>query len=448
MPFYPRDFERSRRNDDDNYDREWDELGKELREYDETMVKNRCHFTSSPEYIRVRYHRWQNFHQWHVFDMEAAMMTLLQTALSLFSIGLGGLLLKLNIVVGGVIVTCIALWMLFISISILAPFVSSRCPYKILFFTALASQVRHAISEYLGREPWNEAEVRKRREFDVPAILAADEAFGDDQLLLKTLRPCVATVKGQDAIKFLQAILFHRLRPSQGPNDDWPIRPHHLSRLTNPALKAILHILLDALEAEFSDKVDVLFEPPYGDVVTLNWKPQYHWIAEGLYLLFDVLLHASTKHRYLGEAMDRGVSLPLMILPLESNFLCMKCIELLVEYNDVPYELWDLDQEATTRAVCNARQLVKLGRITLLQMTRVILSMIPLRPQHKLVDIRDFSSHLSSLNEQLQAEAHVSYDEASAKACLRTCNMIKTRTQDQALIAWADRLIETLNSLN
>ncbi|KAF7798176.1 hypothetical protein EIP86_009393 [Pleurotus ostreatoroseus] len=409
------------------------------------------HFTSSPEYVRVRYYRWDNLHRWHVFDLEAGMTILLQIALILFFVGISDLLRQLNPIVGWFITGVVALWLLFVAGSVLSPAIASRCPYKVFFFKTLTTWTRRTFSRCLGKRNWDESAVRPDRTFDIPSMIAADDVLRDDALLMDTLRPCLMTAQGRDVITFIRAMLEHRLQKTRTESLYAFLYVRSLARLTNLALEAILHILLDALEAELGVK-------------DKGWRPAtYGWIEEGLVFLFGALNYAYYKDRHLGKAMDRGILLQSQLVRLNDDFI-RACLLLLVKYEHVPGEIRELTtgggllynihvkRKLTgfplefARVIRIAQQLVdsKL-RLSSVQICRVMLSMVQLQHTETMQGNRHkFVALLSSLSVLIAKAPR----EAECRHCVSSCLQACRDIQGKAREFIPEDLIGALNSLS
>ena len=83
------------------------------------------------EQVKLRVFRDEGMKGWLVFDFSAFLPLLLQVALVLFFRGLSEVLLGLNPIVGWVTTGAIITWLtVFIFTLIIAPLISSQCPYK------------------------------------------------------------------------------------------------------------------------------------------------------------------------------------------------------------------------------------------------------------------------------------------------------------------------------
>ncbi|KAI0674557.1 hypothetical protein C8Q78DRAFT_966328 [Trametes maxima] len=216
----------------------------------------------SRESIRIRQFRHEGLRRWHVPEIILILPMLLQVALVLFFAGLLDLLWSLHPVVAGVVTAIVAVALLFVAMTSLAPPLYADCPYKspqswllcmlIQYvkrtLTAMASRsyrhIRHPGNDdllaskldlstmvqnklagtfraWLQRvaqsrpfSSWKEREKalanRTAGTLDDATLASADATFMDDSFLHNVVRPCMNDIEPHAALRCLDRILLRR----------------------------------------------------------------------------------------------------------------------------------------------------------------------------------------------------------------------------------------------
>lgn len=96
--------------------------------------------------LRIRHFRYTGLEDWKLFEIAAVLPLILQLSLALFFVGLCFFTASVNRSVGTTSIVLVSGWALFFIFALLAPILSSRCPYKTTFLKALLRAIRlHAL---------------------------------------------------------------------------------------------------------------------------------------------------------------------------------------------------------------------------------------------------------------------------------------------------------------
>lgn len=98
-------------------------------------------YISPQERIRIRDARVQGLESWKLFEIASLLPILLQISLALFFVGLCFFTEAVHSSIGTTSLFLVACWAFFFILSVVAPLVSPRCPYKT---TSLKAAFRHA----------------------------------------------------------------------------------------------------------------------------------------------------------------------------------------------------------------------------------------------------------------------------------------------------------------
>lgn len=94
------------------------------------------------ERLRIRHHRFLGLKSWKLFEIAAFLPLILQLSLALFFVGLCFFTASVHRSIGTTSVVLVSGWALFFIFALLAPVLSSSCPYKTTFLKTPLSVVR------------------------------------------------------------------------------------------------------------------------------------------------------------------------------------------------------------------------------------------------------------------------------------------------------------------
>lgn len=94
------------------------------------------------ERLRIRHHRYLGLKSWKLFEIAAFLPLILQLSLALFFIGLCFFTASVHHSIGITSLVLVSGWALFFTFALLAPVLSSRCPYKTTFLKTPLRAVR------------------------------------------------------------------------------------------------------------------------------------------------------------------------------------------------------------------------------------------------------------------------------------------------------------------
>ncbi|OBZ66579.1 hypothetical protein A0H81_13509 [Grifola frondosa] len=191
----------------------------------------------SRETARLHQYRYESLVKWRVLAILTLLPLLLQTALSLFLVGLVDLLWNIHHAVATAATVLVVVLLLFSTFTIILPSFSRDCFYKspqaLGFFLLLQQVLRMWRASYrimssvlccvisdtlppMGRTyySWREQERESVRDLesvlDFHILTACDAIKMDDDFLEKTVEPCFRTVAVEVVFPCLENILRHR----------------------------------------------------------------------------------------------------------------------------------------------------------------------------------------------------------------------------------------------
>lgn len=94
------------------------------------------------ERFRIRYHRSQGLKSWKLFEIAAILPLILQLSLALFFVGLCFFTASVHHSIGTTSLVLVSGWATFFIFALLAPILSSRCPYKTTYLKTPLRLVR------------------------------------------------------------------------------------------------------------------------------------------------------------------------------------------------------------------------------------------------------------------------------------------------------------------
>ncbi|KAF7793653.1 hypothetical protein EIP86_004768 [Pleurotus ostreatoroseus] len=106
-------------------------------------------YISPQERIRIRDARVQGLEIWNLFEIASLLPVLLQISLALFFVGLCFFTAAVHPSVGTTTLLLVCCWAFFFCLSVIAPLVSPRCPYKMTALKAASRHVRPYIRSLL-----------------------------------------------------------------------------------------------------------------------------------------------------------------------------------------------------------------------------------------------------------------------------------------------------------
>lgn len=254
-------------------------------------------FASPWEQIRVRHHRYQNLRSWNVFEIAAIPQILLQLSLILFLLGLSEFLRQLNAVVGGVAAALIFVWLLLFTLSVIAPIISSRCPYNFLLSDAVSGTAQNILTfrAQAGAKREYEEKIRRNPEGDITILINADEHLSNDRVLNTIIYPCLRNLPRNipNVLHFTKKTLQHRLPPPfslEAPLTFTNVQNLDFDRLTKTALSTLTNIAFDLLSFQHEQLPDYWEEPELQSV-------RFGYLRETLVLLMAIASHSSKQIR-------------------------------------------------------------------------------------------------------------------------------------------------------
>ncbi|KAI0071096.1 hypothetical protein K474DRAFT_1669377 [Panus rudis PR-1116 ss-1] len=242
-----------------------------LREYmaqDNTLPRAR---------VRVRYWRYLGLQGWRVFEIAAFLPFLLQIALLLFFLGLCLFLLALDPIVGWVVTSMVIVWVALFVGSTVAPVFSPRCPYKTPVLQSTVQSIRDGFSSICwicGSDRSNTSRyednyIRQDRTLDIPALVAADAALVDDNLVDTAIRNCLSDQDGRKVVQCVTEMISHRCGRTLEHLQQ--TRISDLQRTSNLFRFALADILIDVLNRELDRRVQ--------RKLAVDWLP---WMSSAL----------------------------------------------------------------------------------------------------------------------------------------------------------------------
>ncbi|KAH8093883.1 hypothetical protein BXZ70DRAFT_368816 [Cristinia sonorae] len=177
---------------------------------------------SPKERCRVRHFRNQGIVRWRVFEVAAFLPMLLQIALILFFIGMLDFLRLADETMCWILSGIVAVYLLFFVTTMVSPLFSAQSPFKTPLFRSLPavsrrlmgkiarSLYRHLLHVPHHEAPIEEAELRKRNDWDVEMIVAADATFMDPQFF-DNIQLCMRDFDGARRVTCIHQLIEHRV---------------------------------------------------------------------------------------------------------------------------------------------------------------------------------------------------------------------------------------------
>ena len=233
---------------------------------------------SPKERCRVRHFRTQGVVRWRVFEIAAFLPMLLQLSLILFFIGMLYFIRLGDATICWAISSIVALYMLFYATTTISPVFSAQSPFKTSLLKPIFSGARavlERIKRHVARQffrlsnydmPPEEHQMRKRNDFDVEMIIAADATFMDPQFF-DNIQFCVRDLESTRTVACVRRLMEQRVGssiPSLTEAEFAFWRLSHTERLTAAS------ILLDTL----SRPVLAAFERQRTDIYWESWMDQ------------------------------------------------------------------------------------------------------------------------------------------------------------------------------
>lgn len=173
---------------------------------------------SPRERLRARQYRTPALANWKVIEIAAALPLLLHLSLALFFIGLCFFTAAVDERIGNSTLPLIASWGFFIVLTIFAPLISPRCPFKIpllksVMQTARKRLVRPLCDQLRFRLHEEESEMIKEVQDDLDVLLSVDEVMGSDDGLITiiwdVLKP--SNPSPEVVVNFVLGMVKHRV---------------------------------------------------------------------------------------------------------------------------------------------------------------------------------------------------------------------------------------------
>ncbi|KAL6304447.1 hypothetical protein BKA93DRAFT_720853, partial [Sparassis latifolia] len=206
--------------------------------------------TISRQSVRIRQFRYRGLIRWRVVNIKNFLPVLLQTALSLFFLGLLLILWNMNRVVASTTTALVVSLALFTSSTVMLPAIACDSPYKSApawWFFLVTRYLKHRLRTILYKivrqesydgstDPvypfnvrpyrnWTEREILYVRSLTSPidsyALAKADETMMDDTFLDEVIRPCLQDIALEDALPCYYSILQYRAHRFKDNLPDW-----------------------------------------------------------------------------------------------------------------------------------------------------------------------------------------------------------------------------------
>ncbi|KAI0092098.1 hypothetical protein BDY19DRAFT_928326 [Irpex rosettiformis] len=291
--------------------------------------------------------------RWRVFDMVALLPVLLHIALILFFIGLGEFLLALDTVVGILVTSLIASWLVLYAMGTITPALLPGCPY----ITPLTSHGIHSIrrrmwqlwsrfhQNFTGKPrklskyynfPGDEMGVRRDTTKDLPALVTLDSLFMDDAFVDEVIRFCLRRLNGPETFSFLQHFLRHRralVFPTDSDLSSDPSPRVDFTRISTRALVATADILYYKLQQALgtSTSAEEVLKP---------------WALGSMEYIFAALHHCSRNSRDPGPSTAANTAQLLRGLSACGRPALQKMLLFFSRYHTI-MEHWRLDDIST-----------------------------------------------------------------------------------------------------
>lgn len=241
------------------------------------------------ELLRIRQYRHIYLTRWKVPQLIAILPLLLQLSLTLFLVGLIDLLWSIHPPVATLVTIPTVIWILIYLATTCAPTFFPHCPFKspqARVFYMLSHPFRKVFQcvwslreEYFPRQgpysfkslivtdaneqiihAWSldEKETRMKTEFEVDAIIDADNTFVDDEFLEFVIKPCTRDLSGLHITLLLRRLLACRLKCPDVPLKDfcaslWRVGEHGTSVMVQIAVEALTRFADDFERGETKD---------------------------------------------------------------------------------------------------------------------------------------------------------------------------------------------------
>ncbi|GJE90244.1 hypothetical protein PsYK624_063730 [Phanerochaete sordida] len=226
--------------------------------------------------LRIRQFRHDGMRDWYVIEIAAVLPLLLQISLGLFFLGLCNFTFSVNSKVGWTTTPLVVAWLLLVLLTIAAPIVSPRCPYKVTFLVNAFRILRKWIGRltYIMREGryshsddaesdtlsgsaeyyksgWFEEErdAVTSMKRDLHIFLDVDAMLADDHLVDRFYRDQIKQLRspGPDVVDFVLTVMGRRTRQrDRVSRSRLPMRD--LRPMSKLAWVGLTGILADAIE--------------------------------------------------------------------------------------------------------------------------------------------------------------------------------------------------------